>query len=315
VYEIMGDPLGKAHASCTVVRWVWIALTACAPTSVPHRDFHPEPNVPASMPHGDFRHEPNHLIDVQTYASRTAGLRATLTRSHIAMDAGPTIDTCRGDHGPGCMRCEVAGRVDTADVDPDMIDGVSIAFAQYPQSMLEATKLEHVALCKTIRLYGKTDELSGVAVYDDHRVVISLENFVGKRHDDGGPFTIEEVVHHELFHLLDHAAFGATFALDFEWDALNPESFAYRDPAVPQARPTGFVNTYATTNEPEDRASTYEYLMGHPDKLCAIARADPIVLAKVRVVWNRVAGVAGEAFLRRYAGCVEQLGKQLRMRT
>ena len=70
-------------------------------------------------------------------------------------------------------------------------------------------------------------------------------------------------------------------------------------------RPAGFVNVYATTNEVEDRASTFEYLIGQPSRLCEIAAHDPTVARKVGVVWKRVAKVMSEKLLRRYAPCVD----------
>lgn len=254
--------------------------------------------------------EPADLIDPATYATRVAGLRATLARSNVLLDTQPVIETCGSHHGiSDCVRCEVARRVDTADVDPDIIDEVAIAFGRYPSRVLVAAGLAHVALCRSIHYAHDEVAPSGMAVLEDGRMLISLEHFTNRTHALYAPFTIEQVVHHELFHLLDHAIRGAATYADREWYALNPPGFSYPDPAAGPAtgsrRPSGFPNSYATTNELEDRASVFEYVMGQPDELCAIARVDPIVAAKTRMVWRRISNVMGDGMLRRHAPCVD----------
>ncbi|MEO8706495.1 MAG: hypothetical protein ABI867_41100 [Kofleriaceae bacterium] len=250
--------------------------------------------------------EPIGLISAQTYTDKTAGLRATLARSDVGFDSVPVIRSCYGFADRYCLRCEVATREDTRGIDPEMIDGVAIAFARYPTSVLAAGKLEHVALCRSIRYDDKRDGApAGVAISSEHRLLISIEGFVDRPHDVYDYFTIEQVVHHELFHLIDRETFGATAESDTEWLALNPSGFEYRDPAESSSeRRRGFVNTYATTSQVEDRASVFEYLMGQPEKLCTIAEADPVVAAKTAVIWKRMATIVGEELLQRHAACV-----------
>jgi hypothetical protein len=257
--------------------------------------------------------EPANLMDSETFANRISGLRATLARNHIAIDTEPVIETCGGEHhGNRCVRCDVATRDNTGGVDPSLIDGVALAFAVYPPSLLEATKLQHVALCRSIRFQGSDERPpAGVAISEQNRLMISVEYFV-----DGSPqsedFTISQVVHHEVFHLFDRATTGEAVRADREWSALNPRGFAYRDPAITAVqRPAGFINTYATTNELEDRATVFEYLLGQPTRLCEIARADPVVAAKTATVWRRVAKVVGDKVLKLHAPCVDWIGKKM----
>lgn len=286
------------------MRWWWLApivLGIGCGTST-------HPVMPAA--------EPGNLIDGETYAARIAGLRATLARNAVEIDTQPVIDTCAADHGRvggRCVRCEVASRATTAGVDPSLIDAVAIAFAAYPPAFLAATTLEHVALCRRIRIQGDAEERppAGVAIFDERRLLISVEHFV----DGAGlyeHFDIEQVVHHEVFHLFDHATSGAGDDTDREWLAMNPPGFAYRDPAsaTDETRPVGFVKRYATTNAFEDRATVFEYLLGQPARLCEIAGVDAAVAAKTRLVWKRVAKVTGDALLRQHAPCVAALGKR-----
>lgn len=268
------------------------------------------PSPPAQPPR-----EPSNLMSSEEFASRISGLRATLARNHVDIDTLAVIDSCAGDdyrHSlrNRCVRCEVATRANTGGIDPELIDGVAITFAGYPAALLGASRLEHVALCRTIRISGGDDARppAGVAIADQHRLLISVEQFA-----DSAPtyrdFSIEQVVHHELFHLFDHATSGEKVHADREWNALNPRGFAYADPAGDEpVRPHGFVNDYATTNELEDRATVFEFLLGQPAVLCEIAHVDPVVAAKTVVVWKRVAKVTGDKLLRHHAPCVDWIG-------
>ncbi len=260
--------------------------------------------------------EPANLISAETYTARIADLRATLARNGVELDTEPVIRHCAPHAGKTqCLRCDVASRSDTANVDPEMIDGIAIAFARYPDRMIAATKLRHVALCRKIRYENEDPDSgpAGVAITSDHRLLVSIEHFIGKPHDAYDYFTIEQVVHHELFHLLEFDLLGERMMTDdAEWHALNPPGFQYRDPATADARPAGFVNIYATTNEAEDRASVFEYVMGQPTKLCTLAQTDRLVMAKTTTVWNRVVKLMGSKLLERDAPCLAALrsGKQ-----
>jgi hypothetical protein len=247
------------------------------------------------------------MMGEEAFAWQMSGLRATLARSGVVMDTEPTLRTCAWDHGqPGeCVVCDVATRTDTRGLDPELLDRVAIAFARYPEKALTAAQLERVAVCSRIRQVDRDPDHgpAGLADLAAHRILISVEHFAEA---DDLRFTIEQVVHHEVFHLFDQATLGATMLRDPEWGALNPRGFAYRDPATAIERPAGFVDAYATTDEMEDRASVFEYLMGHPTELCEITDADPVVRKKAKLVWRRFAAVVGEAFLAKQAACLQR---------
>ena len=267
-----------------------LLLVGCAPTRVAPKQL---PELVQPEPVGVNRgpaDKSGKMIDTTTYDNKLASIRATLARSHIELDAGPVIESCGEHHGvTDCVHCEIASRRDTSGVDPDMLDAIAIAFARYPTRVLEVSGIQHVALCKDIHYRDDAmPQPAGMAMPGDARLLLSLEP-VAHIADYGGDFTIEQVVHHEVFHMLDKETD------DHDWHALNPPRFAYRDPAsLDEAkRPSGFVNNYATTNEREDRASTFEYIIGQPEKLCAIERVDPIVAKKVKLVRARVAKLMG----------------------
>lgn len=219
-------------------------------------------------------------------------LRATLARDGIELDTAPVVSTCdvpRSDHN--CARCEVATALDK--IDPELIDQMAIAFARWPSSVRKVARLEHVAFCKAITYEGKDHGPAGLADPNTHRIYISVEYFRGA----GTTFSIEATVHHEIFHLLDFETQGSRWVADSEWHKLNPRGFAYRDPSVDFERRRGFVNGYASTDEMEDRASTFEYLIVRPDDVCTISATDPIVARKVRLLQQRMMRIEGAAKL------------------
>ena len=241
-------------------------------------------------------------VEDATFLERTAMLRATLARNSIELDTEPVIETCSyPDEKRNCMRCDLATGMDG--VDPDLLDRVAIAIAGYPDKVLAAAEVKRLALCRRIRYINSDDGPGGVAQLEHQRLMVSVESFMT---EDSRSWAIEQIVHHEIFHLFDYAQLSNTLMhADPDWGELKPPGFEYRDPAVRETRPNGFVNIYATTDEAEDRASTYEYLMTRSDELCDLAKSDPIVEAKVSVVWRRVAKVSGEAFLEKHAPCVD----------
>jgi hypothetical protein len=224
-------------------------------------------------------------------------LRVTLARDSIQLDTTPVLRTCDVPReSPDCARCEVATVLDK--IDPELVDRMAIAFARYPTSMRKAARLEHVAFCSTIHYEGSDHGPAGLADPSEHRVFIGVEYF------RGSSFAIESAVHHEMFHLLDFEIDASRALDDREWRELNPKGFAYRDPSVETERKPGFVSSYALTNAIEDRASTFEFLMVKPDELCALAARDPVLLRKVRLLWQRVARIEGADRLGITAPCV-----------
>jgi hypothetical protein len=224
------------------------------------------------------------------FVASSKRLRATLARDGIELDTVPVMKTCEvPSEGRDCARCDVATVLDQ--IEPELVDAMAIAFARYPTSLRKAARLEHVAFCRAITYEQGSDHgPAGLADPDAHRVYISVEYF---RTPHAG-FTIDDAVHHEVFHLLDFATLlGARATEDFEWRKLNPPGFAYRGKNEETQRPDGFVNAYAATNEVEDRASTFEYLMVHPDELCEMTRNDPVLAGKVRLLYQRVMRVDG----------------------
>jgi hypothetical protein len=261
------------------------------------------------------RGEPMWLTSEPTavsYNSKVVALRTTLGRAAIRLEMRGTQDAirtapCTDEDAQrlqaGCVRCDLAEESDQ--LDEAALDAMRVAFDRYPASFLIASHIENVALCKRIVYSDPTHErAAGTVDYKRRRLFINIEGFVGHVYDASGPFTVEDIVHHELFHLIEFEHMRNEMN-DPEWRLYNPIGFDYSDSRGERfaTRPIGFVNAYAATNEIEDRASTFEYMMARPAELCELVKADAVVRAKVKLIWTRVAKVDGDAWLRARALC------------
>jgi hypothetical protein len=246
-----------------------------------------------------------------TWSSRIVALRTTLGRSVIRLEVRGANEVLRGSAcdepvasrvQAGCVRCELAGEAEP--LDSAVLEALKTSFDRYPTDVLDATHIEKVALCRSLT-YDDFPDTHAIGTVDLHerRLFVSVAPFLDATYDPTGPVTTEDIVHHELFHLFEFERMGGVYQDDPEWRLQNPLGFSY-DAAGEQApRRPGFINPYASTAEIEDRASIYQYLMARPDELCEVAASDPVVRAKTRLVWARVAAITDVAFLRGRAGC------------
>jgi hypothetical protein len=246
-----------------------------------------------------------------SYNSRVVALRTTLGRAAIRLEMRGAKDTIRTStctdedarrEQAGCVRCDLADESDR--LDETALDAMRTAFDRYPASFLVASHIENVALCKHIEYEDIVREFgtAGTVDYKQRRLFISIEPFVGRAYDDGGAFTVEDIVHHELFHLIEFVHMHSEMD-DPEWRLENPLGFGYGAVTPRDPRPAGFVNPYAATNEIEDRVSTFQYLMARPAEMCDLAKTDATVKAKAKLIWSRVAKLDGDAWLRARALC------------
>ena len=93
-------------------------------------------------------------------------------------------------------------------------------------------------------------------------------------------YPFEETFYHESYHYIERYMFkrGANFN---SWNSMNPSNFNYgtvfRDLSYSNTfrADAYFVNTYAQTDDKEDRASTFEYMMA-PSKALCLNNGNPV---------------------------------------
>lgn len=226
-----------------------------------------------------------------------ADLKSIAGAASISLEVGPApilrTQGCSTDkagatsgHAGRCYRCTLA----VLDPEPGeplhplepSLRTLATTLLAYPHSFLRVAHIERIALCRKLvgdAIDDATDHIGGLADSSSRRLMVNLDHL-----DLGRP---DATLHHEIFHLFDQrTAARGDHHHDAEWERINPRSFRYGDTASPiQA---GFINDYAKTNPAEDKASVFEYLMGHPDELCARGADDPLLMAKARLLLSRI---------------------------
>jgi hypothetical protein len=229
-----------------------------------------------------------------THDARVAALRATLARGGLALEkrgdgvvavtagCNDVVDRLQPD---SCQRCILADNRDTTD---EVLERITAVVERYPTEMLAQADIHTLSLCRRLEnIAAQKDTMGGLSEYDGRHVMILVSK----------PEFLADILHHELFHMIESARIADLTTHDQEWESANPIGFSYgtgpSSSEAGKARPAGFVRQYAASNLAEDRASTFEYMMAEPDELCEMATNDPIVHAKVKIIWSRMKRYAG----------------------
>jgi hypothetical protein len=238
----------------------------------------------------------------ETYNTRISNLRTTLGRAGIGLRVAGIDQTFE----VRTTRCVLAGEMTR--VDGAVLEATTHAFSLYPTDVLVASKIDHVAICTDLVQSGDLDHPAGIADVESHGLLISVRYFIDRTYESDSSFTVDDIVHHEVFHLIEGAHYLADMTADSEWQLFNPMGFEYSPVARGDTRREGFVNTYAMTSAVEDKASVYEFMMARSGDLCDLARTDETIKIKSRIIWRRLLKAVGtDAFLRANAPCIDWL--------
>ncbi len=218
--------------------------------------------------------------------------RRSISSRGCPHSAGGVVVDLRARYG--CQRCTLV----TSDSRGPGLGVLGVELQRYPESFLRAAGLEKISLCVllTMDIDGIDTEVLGTVDLRHRRMFLSV-----------GTDLIEHTFHHELYHLFDHAT--STWNVDPEWDGLTPPAFSYLESGgtvLPDREP-GFLTEYAKTNLLEDRAEVFSLIVSRPEWFCEQAAADPILLAKARLIHSRVARAIPTGDARRLfdAPCLE----------
>jgi hypothetical protein len=237
----------------------------------------------------------------ETYNTRIANLRSTLGRAGIPLRVAGIDETFQSAVG---ARCVLAGQ--ETKVDGAVLEATTHAFSLYPTDVLSASKIRYVAVCRDLVETGDTDHPAGIADLSDHGLLISVRYFLDRDYYSDSSFTVDDIVHHEVFHLFEAAYNRDDMERDAEWNVYNATGFVYAKGAT--ERLDGFVNTYAMTSVVEDKASVYEFMMARSLDLCDLAKTDETIQIKARIIWRRLREMVGtDAYLRAHAPCIDWL--------
>ena len=157
-------------------------------------------------------------------------------------------------------------------------------FGKYPPPFVRATGLKSIVLVQEIKV---GDDARG-AVPDFPNHAVWHDPYKGQ-HDE---MYQRHVIHHEFFHLADHALQGSVYKTDPYWASLNRPDFRYgggghtartSDQFGVTNREPGFVNRYSTSGLEEDRAEIFAsmWIPMEANLLEQRSRSDAILRGKI----------------------------------
>ena len=140
----------------------------------------------------------------------------------------------------------------------DALRALDARLAVFPEGFLQtlAQSFDSLQIC-LVRDIAGTEPVSGIQFFQGYDAYVAL------RCSD----IARETVYHELSHLMETVVLTRSTAYD-RWENLNPQSFAYgRSPDREWLQPgrEWFVDAYAMSSAPEDRARLFEAAMA-PDR-------------------------------------------------
>ncbi len=136
------------------------------------------------------------------------------------------------------------------------LNNLNNTLALYPSGFFEEIKNGGYPL--TIYLIKRYSKLNVTGVTDStyKKILISVAS----------DYSFVDTLHHELYHYIEKYIFSKGFRFT-SWDTLNPVDFSYGSVNASfsysrtYSADSYFVNNYAQTDQFEDRASTFEYMM------------------------------------------------------
>lgn len=137
------------------------------------------------------------------------------------------------------------------------------ALELYPSGFFQEVKGKGYPLTfYLIKRYSK-DNVTGVTDSSSKNIVISIAT----------DYDFADTFHHEVYHYMERYILSTGFTFT-SWNTLNPSGFNYGtfngsySYAKTFSEDAFFVNTYAMTDQYEDRASTFEYMMKSSKASC-----------------------------------------------
>jgi hypothetical protein len=180
--------------------------------------------------------------------------------------------------GDGDISCELSPFDDSLDA----AVRIQREFSTYPTALFARAGCARIVLCTKLAYAGQLR----AAIPDWEHNTLYIDTQRGAK----SPGYPEHVLHHEFFHLIDHADDGDVYK-DQTWTALNPMGFRYGTGGV-NAQTTrntgaltdgipGFLTHYATTGVEEDKAELFAFSITHRDYIAARIKTDATLATKV----------------------------------
>ncbi len=146
--------------------------------------------------------------------------------------------------------------IDDATAARTALNNLNSTLSYYPTDLFrEISNNGYPLTIYLIKRYS-TANVTGVTDSSRNNIIISIAT----------DYSFADTLHHEVYHYIEKYIYSKGFRFT-SWNTLNPVNFNYGvinlDLAYSRmySADVPFVNSYAQTNEFEDRASTFEYMM------------------------------------------------------
>lgn len=150
------------------------------------------------------------------------------------------------------------------------LNDLKSALSQYPTGLFQEISRNGFPLTIYLIKRYSTANVTGVTDSSNNNIVISIAT----------DYSFADTLHHEVYHYMEKYIFSKGFRFT-SWNTLNPMDFTYGQINLNYAYSSAysadapFVNSYAQTDEYEDRASTFEYMM-MPNKASCLNYGKPV---------------------------------------
>lgn len=153
--------------------------------------------------------------------------------------------------------------VSDAEVSKTALNNLNTVLSLYPEGFFQELNSKGYSLTFYIVKRYSTDNVTGVTDSSYKNTAISIAT----------DYDFTDTFHHEVYHYIEKYMInsGAAFT---SWDTMNPIDFKYGvinydySYAKTISEDAFFVNGYAMTDQCEDRASTFEYMMKNSKAKC-----------------------------------------------
>ena len=222
--------------------------------------------------------------NVDLYAPSVESINTQL-RNLIQNNYGVTVK-----YGSEVKGYSVGGMSTAVVSDPNIskaaLVNLNIALSLYPEGFFQEMNSKGYPLTFYVLKNYSTKNVTGVTDSSSKNIVISVAT----------DYDFVDTIHHEVYHYIEKYMIkeGAAFT---SWDLLNPAKFKYGviEANYAYARTFSeeafFVNSYAMTDQYEDRASTFEYMMASSKAGCFAK--DTTVWRKASMISNMIDAVFG----------------------
>lgn len=153
------------------------------------------------------------------------------------------------------------GGMNTTVIEDDLViytalTNLNKSLALYPKGFFQELSTNGFPVTFNLIKRFSKDNVTGVTDSTREHVIISI----------AVDYDFSNTFHHEVYHYIEKYTLSTGFSFT-SWSSLNPSGFVYGNVindysyASTFSEDSFFVNIYAMTDEFEDRASTFEYMM------------------------------------------------------